>query len=241
MRLQKQQREAVLAWLAEGLKSDEINQRAAAFESPFEVSRENAYQYRLRYGVQIKALSQAADLAALHEGLSVKAARVHRLQKMADEMTLDLFDRGLFWTTLVKGIGGDKNFERIEYQEFNKAEVEELRGVLDDIAQEMGERSSKDIQAQVTLNVEGFDQVIEKVYGQAAAKSKKPASPRDPLKQSEPRRPRPARKPAKRSTTKHMPPPSGEPKMTAEEWNRAMEMPGDAEREKKRRNEYRQY
>jgi hypothetical protein len=47
------------------------------------------------------------------------------------------------WLDQVKGIGSQDNYERIEYIEFNKAEIEALRGILDDIASEVGHRIKK--------------------------------------------------------------------------------------------------
>jgi hypothetical protein len=65
-----------------------------------------------------------------------------------------------------KGIGSQDNYERVEYEEFNKAEVESLRGVLDDIAREVGDRSKIE-QPPVNLNlsIDGLQAVLDKAYG----------------------------------------------------------------------------
>jgi hypothetical protein len=116
--------------------------------------------------VRIAEMSKAADFAALYEGLSKKENRVLLLHRLADKLTRDIFDNNLLWTSMVKGIGGDKNFERVEYEEFNKAEVDALRGVLDDIAQEVGERTRENmLKGDLQLNIEGLDKMLDKVYG----------------------------------------------------------------------------
>jgi hypothetical protein len=55
----------------------------------------------------------------------------------------DLLGGNKMWLMQVKGIGGPLNYERVDYWEFNRSEVESLRGVLDDIASEMSERVRK--------------------------------------------------------------------------------------------------
>jgi hypothetical protein len=143
MTLKKDQKEAVLAWIAEGLETDEINRRAAKFKPRFTVSRRAVAHYRKTRGVKLEEIKQADEASALSIGLAIRANRVERLQKLADLLIVDLFDNDLLWTDEVKGIGGADNFQRIDYKEFNKAEVEQLRGVLDDIAAEVGERVKK--------------------------------------------------------------------------------------------------
>jgi hypothetical protein len=143
MRLKKDQREALLSWISEGLTSDIINERAAIFDPPFSVTRQNVDQYRDRYGVVIAELSKAADYAALNAGLARKENRVRLLHQLADKLTADLLKDDLLWLDQVKGIGSQDNYERVEYEEFNTAEVAQLRGVLDDIAKEVGGRVQK--------------------------------------------------------------------------------------------------
>jgi len=143
MKLKKGQKENLLQWIAEGLHTDEINQRASLFKSPFEVTRQQVDHYRKTRHVDIESLKQAGEFTALNTGLAVREKRVALLQRLADRMVQDLFDEDLVWTDEVKGIGGADNFERIDYKEFNQAEVAQLRGVLDDIAAEMNERIKK--------------------------------------------------------------------------------------------------
>jgi hypothetical protein len=151
MRLKKGQKEALLEWIAEGLESDEINKRAAKFKPRFNVSRRVVTYYRKSREVKLEEIKETGEASALTTGLATRAARVDRLQKLADLLIADLFDGNLLWTNEVKGIGGADNFERIDYKEFNKAEVDALRGVLDDIASEVGERQP-DVQVNNTFN-----------------------------------------------------------------------------------------
>jgi hypothetical protein len=143
MRLKKAQKEALLEWIAEGLTSDEVNNRASLLDDPFEVSRQQVDHYRKTRKVQIENILQRSEDHALNTGLAKKAARVDLLKKVAAHLTEDLFKRKLFWTDMVKGIGSKEDFERIEYEEFNAAEVAQLRGALDDIAKEVGDRQNR--------------------------------------------------------------------------------------------------
>ncbi len=146
-RLTKAQREALLQWIAEGLETDEINQRAVKFKPRFKVTRQHVDKYRKSRNVKLNEIKAADETSALTIGLALKENRVDVLRKLADKFIADLMpenDEGhKRWLLQVKGIGGQDNFERIEYYEFNKAEVDSLRGVLDDIAAEVGERLKK--------------------------------------------------------------------------------------------------
>ena len=139
--LEKEQREALIQWVAEGLETDEINKRALKFKPPFKVSRQQVDHYRKTRKVDLNEIKHSGEMTALTSGLALRENRVALLQKMADQMIYDLLNNNLLWTDEVKGIGGAENFEKIEYKEFNGAEVAQLRGVLDDIASEMGQRA----------------------------------------------------------------------------------------------------
>jgi hypothetical protein len=142
MRLRKAQKEAVLKWIANGLQSDEINDLAASFVPPFQVSRRQVAYYRKSRNADIAALIAAGEQEALSEGLALKAERVKKLKQLAALMGRDLFG-GFLWTEQVKGIGSGDAAEIVDYEEFNSGEVAAYRGVLDDIAKEMGDRSTK--------------------------------------------------------------------------------------------------
>lgn len=140
--LKKAQKEALLSWVAEGLETDEINKRAARFGPPFEVKRANVAHYRRRRQIDIEAIKRAGEMDALTEGLARKEIRVQKLQQLGALLEADLFG-GFLWLEQVKAIGSGPFMKEVEYEEFNAAEVKEYRGVLDDIAKEMGHRKQE--------------------------------------------------------------------------------------------------
>lgn len=153
MTLKKAQKDAVLEWIGEGLETDEINKRAAKFKPRFTISRRAVAHYRKTRGVKLEEILEEGETSSLKTGLALKENRVAKLQLLADKMLADLLDKddSSMWLLQVKGIGSQDNYERVEYLEFNKAEVDAVRGVLDDIAAEVGERVKK---SQPNLNVD---------------------------------------------------------------------------------------
>jgi len=142
MRLKKEQKNALLKWVAAGLESGQINSLAGEFSPSFSVSRAVVDYYRRTRKVSLKEISESGEIDALSTGLSQKGERVKKLQLLADLLEEDLFG-GVLWTDQVKSIGSGDSQERIEYEEFNAAEVTQYRGILDDIAKEVGGRTLK--------------------------------------------------------------------------------------------------
>ncbi len=142
MRLKESQKREVIRWIAAGLQSDEINERAAQFDEPFSVSRQQVDYYRKSFAIDLEAMKRAGREDALTEGLAIRSERVRKLKQLAALMEQDIFG-GLLWTTEVKGVGSGEIAEIVEFEEFNTAEVVQYRGVLDDIAKEIGERVQK--------------------------------------------------------------------------------------------------
>jgi len=136
MRLKKAQREALLAWIAEGLETDEINQRAAKHKPKFRVTRQQVDHYRKTRRQNIQDIKQTGELTALSSGLAKVEERVKLLQDLAELLRVDLFQANKLWLDQQKSVG----MNTFSYQEFNASEVAQLRAVLDDIAQELGER-----------------------------------------------------------------------------------------------------
>lgn len=141
MRLEKGQKEKLLEWVAEGLETDEINARAQDCGPPFTVSRQQVDFYRKTRKVAVKEIAKSGELDALTSGLALKEVRVARLAKLAARMEEDLFGSGL-WLDQLKSIGSGLDQQVVEYEEFNAGEVKEYRGVLDDIARELGHRKN---------------------------------------------------------------------------------------------------
>jgi hypothetical protein len=142
MRLKKSQKEKVLEWVAEGLQTDEINSRAAGLDDSFSVSRQQVDYYRKTRNADIKAIRSVSEKSALVEGYAIKETRVYKLSILAAMMEKDLFG-GFLWTDDVKGVGSGDIAEIVDYELFNSAEVIQYRGVLDDIAKEVGGRILK--------------------------------------------------------------------------------------------------
>jgi hypothetical protein len=144
------------------LQSDEINERAAIFIPPFSISPRQATYYRQTRDADIKAMVAAGEQEALSEGLALRGNRVKKLKQLAALMERDLMG-GFLWLEQVKGIGSGDVAQIVEYEEFNKAEVDAYRGVLDDIAKEMGGRIQKHrVDGELDLiiqRVKGFDDV----------------------------------------------------------------------------------
>lgn len=142
MRLNKIQKEALLVWIAEGLRSDEINARAAEFDPPFSISRRQATYYRNTRKADIEQIIREGERKALKEGLATVERRVKRLVQLAERLEDDLLDESVsLWLPQVKSIGSGENAQVVDYEIFNRSEIEAYRGLLDDIARELGHRN----------------------------------------------------------------------------------------------------
>jgi hypothetical protein len=139
-KLSKAQREQLLGWIAEGLRTDEINRRAGQGQPAWSVSRQTVDQYRKRYQVRIDEITQAADTQALNSGYARKAQRVELLNQLAETLADELFKQGKLWVKRTRGVGRG---ETVTEQEFNGAEVAQLRGTLEDLAAEVGDRAGQ--------------------------------------------------------------------------------------------------
>lgn len=90
----------------------------------------------------MEAILSVDEKNALTTGLALKENRVADLQKLAQLLKKDLFG-GFLWTEETKGIGSGEAAEIIDYDVFNAGEIAAFRGVLDDIAKEVGGRVQK--------------------------------------------------------------------------------------------------
>lgn len=141
MRLLNEQRKAVLKWIAEGRKTNEINKLAVEFDPPFSVSRQQVDWYRKTRAIQIQAIQSTEQQDALSEGLALKAERVKKLKQLAAAMEIDLFS-GLLWVETEQGVGQGAAAKVITIEKFNRSEVDSYCAVLDQIAVEVGDRKS---------------------------------------------------------------------------------------------------
>lgn len=117
----------MLELAAAGLKSDEINARAARFEPPFEVSRAQVDFYRDSRGVVLEEITQTSESDALRAGFAVKEERIEALTQIA----------ALIYADLQSGIHTGESMA------FKESAVRQWRGLLDDIAKESGGRNYK--------------------------------------------------------------------------------------------------
>jgi hypothetical protein len=136
VKLKRKQQNALLEWAAEGLRLIEINERAAEFDPPFEVDYLQLKHARTRAKKRFSELREDYEKEALAEGLSRKAVRIRRLAQLAEKLEADLLDHDRLWVQEPKQVGA----QVIEVERFNAPEVKEYRGLLDDIARELGER-----------------------------------------------------------------------------------------------------
>lgn len=143
MRLGLKQKEHLKQLISEGLRTDEINDRAKKFRPSYQVSRQQVDFYRKRLGVKIEEIEEATEDSALRRGFALKERRVESLNMLAEKMEDELLGENMLWTDQVKTIGTGRQQKEVRYEEFNAAEVQAYRGVLDDIAKEVGDRRQK--------------------------------------------------------------------------------------------------
>jgi hypothetical protein len=134
------QKLALLTWVAEGLSTLEINERASKFSPAFAVSKQQVDYYRKTRQVQLQVIQSIDESKALTEGYASKEHRVYKLSLVAALLEKDILG-GMIWVSDVKGVGAGPAAEVVSYDYFNKAEIEAYRELLADIAAEMGDRS----------------------------------------------------------------------------------------------------
>jgi len=141
MKLNKKQKTRLLELIAEGLTAPEINQAAAEFKQPFDVSKQQVDYYRKTRFAQLAELKREYENKALQEGLARKAVRVKRLQELAEKLEEDLFDKGRIWLPMPRKVGDEIRM----VGKFNRAQIDTYRNILDDLAKEVGDRERRSI------------------------------------------------------------------------------------------------
>jgi hypothetical protein len=165
-KLSKEQQRQLIYWLAEGWLTEEINELAAKFDPPFSISKQLNVYYRDSYAEDIARISAELDRKVFNEGLSLARTRIDRLEKLARILEDDLYEKKLVWLEQVKGIGSGEQYERIDFEEFNAAEIKALQSIYDDIAKETGGRIHRldvsgkglEVKAYVTLSPDDWDE-----------------------------------------------------------------------------------
>lgn len=143
MKLSKAQKDQLLQWVGEGLESGEINRRAALFEEPFQIRRQQVDYYRQTRKVDMQEITRADETSALQKGLALREERVKRLAALAEKLEYDLMGEGdSLWVSDVKAV----NNEPVYITRFNAAEVSEYRALLEQIAEEVGDTKPDNVQ-----------------------------------------------------------------------------------------------
>jgi hypothetical protein len=107
------------------------------------------WQSRL-HAIADAEVREAEEREAVHRreimetGYALVWERVRALKELADKLFAELQESGRLWMREVKIVGSGKNAREIVLERFNASEVEQLRGLLADLAKETGGR--KDIQ-----------------------------------------------------------------------------------------------
>lgn len=133
--------------LADGYTTDQVNQAASRYDPPFMLSDSQCTYYRRKIRVNYTEIMQAATFQGWAEGLARKEERIKVLKQLAERLIRDLLhdkpDQEKVWLDQIKGLGSGPQFQTYSYKEFNHQEMIQLRGLLEDIAKEQGQRSTK--------------------------------------------------------------------------------------------------
>lgn len=145
MGLTREQKNLVKAWVAAGLKDQQIIEMAKKQVPPFHLTRQNlSKNYRKHTERKIRDIvSREAEESVLRQGLALREERV----KLLGEVAKDLAERS-------------KHIKEGSYPAY----VSQLRGCLDDIAKEMGERREK-VDVNANVHMRDIVAIMEKVYG----------------------------------------------------------------------------
>lgn len=176
----------MLEWVSEGLLLPEIKGLAAQEDPPFEVDWNRVKWARQRLGAGIRKMREEDRIAILEQGLSRRLARVEQLEKLYNKHLALIIARGEEMKDEIAG--GETGLMVRDYKgkdattpvyKYDGALVKEMRGIMDDIAREVGDRQTK-----VDLGASG-ELILKVQYGddgqgtndQAAA----PARPAEPI------------------------------------------------------------
>ena len=102
------------------------------------------------YDAEMEALKTARAHEILNSGLALPHERVLKLKALFEQLEAELTE-GALWVERTKGIGSGETFERVSERLYNSALVSDLRGLLEDLAEETGGR-----QQRVSVGVNGL-------------------------------------------------------------------------------------
>ena len=116
------------------------------------------------YDGELEAQRNEKKRKEFEAGLALDYERVHKLKGLANLLEQDLSVR--LWLDDVKSIGSGEFAERIDLIRFNGALVEQYRGVLDDLAKEVGGRKVKTENINIDLSKLTDEQLARVVAGE---------------------------------------------------------------------------
>jgi len=147
MRLTDDQKLLIQEWVAAGKTNREIIRLAAEHDPPFEVKGANiSKNFRKPVQEKVRQIREEQETEAVRAGLAAKEERIQLLEKTAQFL-----------------------FERIDkipllQMQSVPAYVNAMRGCLDDIAKELGQRNSK-IDVNANVRVRDIVAIVDKIYG----------------------------------------------------------------------------
>jgi hypothetical protein len=97
-------------------------------------------------------LAEAERLEVLREGFALDHIRVRSLKKLALALEGQIQEPDKLWLPDVKSIGSGENAERVDLVRFNSPLIEQFRGTLADIADEVGGRKKNGIDLNLDLS-----------------------------------------------------------------------------------------
>jgi hypothetical protein len=152
------QRAMLVEWAAARLDTNDIRKRALASDPPFLPSYLQIKNARKTARVNFIKYRQELVAEATKTGYREAEVRIGRLAAALELLERDLFG-GRHWVCDVKMVGD----EVVEIERFNEGLVKQFRGLLDDIAREVGGRASRlDVNVDVTkLSDEELRRIVE--------------------------------------------------------------------------------
>jgi hypothetical protein len=160
MELGNKEKNFLLKLVGEGLKTREINRRAAKHKPPFQVSRAQVDYYRKTREVTLQTITDESESSALREGYALKTERVESLKIIAQKLFADLTRAGGagLWLPKKKALGTGELMQIVEHLDFNAGELGAFLRVLDEIAKETLDRTYQRREVPVGDDDEGDDE-----------------------------------------------------------------------------------
>jgi len=160
------ERQQILDWIAEGKKSPEIIELAKKAKFGAEVKPDNIWYYKRTRQEEITRIIFERDAVVTKAELAIRSVRLERLFKLAYKLEAELYTQGKLWLERFKGVNGQVLTEKM----YNSPLVNDLRGVYDDIAKEVGGRvlradvtsDEKPLKAYVGVTPDDWDETKQK-------------------------------------------------------------------------------